>query len=295
MLLLLLVAFALIIAVYMALLYVVDPCSESEYIADTEDIKPENVHVFMAYDDHYKKLFAEKFANINERYCQSYGFQFHVFDDLPPVHNEKPHYLRYHALRQLSQKYGEEAVFIYLDADAVVMNHEIDIRKWIPATTDILLGNTNIMTSPFKFARFGFGLVGQTGILIVKNTLPGKNFIESVLTSDACNTTRHSPVMGNYDQSCVSILYQYGVKRLDQHMKKIPHTFPIQQTISCTQPKAAYSFHSSIPIMHFYGEKGDIGNVQLHINERIKNNKPRRTKTWNSVSYVKTARGAWSN
>ena len=232
-------------------------CNETEF-CEPEDVLAENVHLFMAYDQTYADDFADRFAAINERYATKHGFQFHKFvlDKRP---DEVPHYMRYRALQQLFPAHGPEAVFVYLDADAVVLNHQLDLRRWIGRTANVLTENT----CPFKNLQYGFGFRGNSGFMVVRNTDTSRRFVDNVLNSETC---RGNKQQAGYDQACISRLYQASIDDTRTCVRTLPRDRPVQK--SHTDPtENTVVFDPEVPITHFTGPKHHLCNVQCTINE----------------------------
>lgn len=174
--------------------------------------------------------------------------------------------MRYRVFEKLMNKYPDDHIFIYIDADAIIVNQTIDIRKWIPKKTDILLGNNDKMVGPIKYIKFGF--VGQSGIIIIKNTDISKKFIDNVLNSNICEYVKTKQILKNYDQSCISMLYKKNKDNIREHIKIISVRNPIQKLLlNDNKNKESYNALDKIPILHFNGKKEDMNNIKLILKE----------------------------
>jgi hypothetical protein len=228
-------------------------------------IDPKKFHIFMAFDEKYGELMGNNTAKINKLYCEKYGFNFHKMNlkidknkNITYFKNKKsykavPHYGRYLALSELIEKYPKDHVFMYIDSDAALLNHKVDITKWIPYDKDvyILFGNEFHDSFYIRYSSFIRNIVNgitfNSGVFIARNNQWVKNFLDNILYGELCNWNRTKKYI-YYDQQCISNLINSNSNKEKKYIKVIPFKNPIQNNDES-------KIYSKIPIYHTAGEK----------------------------------------
>ena len=115
-------------------------------------------------------------ASLNKKYAEKMNFTFDRFETLK-TKDEAPHYGRYRSLIKLFDKYPKGDYFIYIDGDAAVVNHNIDLRRWIPKDPDIYVLFANEIVRFFKstYRNLKYGLILIVVFLLLKTILGQKN------------------------------------------------------------------------------------------------------------------------
>lgn len=260
-------------------LILVEFCYENKntiehFFYDPSEIPSNTVHLFMAYDTHYKNKMGKYTSFINKKYAEDKGFLFHekIIDSKIPfrieyTHNKKkflsvPHYARYLYLKELLQDYPDNHFFIYIDTDAMISDPNLDLRNWIPKNpTCVLFGNEineyyNVkIISTLRSIMHNISF--NSGVFIARNCNWTKNFINNVLSSPSCTKSRikRCPY---FDQSCITSIFNENKMDEKKYIKVIPQKKSIQNT----------KIVNNVPITHRIFDKNKFFTT---LNPKIKN------------------------
>lgn len=113
------------------------------------------VVVAVAYSPDYAELAGITVPTI-QRYCAKWGYHFHLDGNRDKLEGD---FCKIHRFQELLPNYGPDDVFVWMDADLLVMNPEIRLDHIIyhhmPKSIHFLIGSDpNGMNSGVYFARF---------------------------------------------------------------------------------------------------------------------------------------------
>ena len=237
------------VTVLFGVLYGVNPSKSTEerdYIGEsTEFPAPATIHLYMAMDKKYKEKLGYKGARINELYAKKWGFKFHLFDNLDEsklqcksglikdfhhpqgggFRNSRM-YLKIVGGLELMKTTPINDILIYIDGDAWAVEHDRDIRQWIPKNPDtyFLIGNEmNTFSSLFPKVRMTMdhGVSFNAGFFLYRNNEWVKKFFERILYNACIPRPWH-------DQGNIGDLYKNNKDDEQIHIKVIPMEFAIQ-------------------------------------------------------------------
>lgn len=114
-----------------------------------------NVVVAMAYDPRYAELASITVPTI-QAYCKKWGYHFHLDGNRDKTEGD---FCKIAMYQDLISQYGPDDVFVWLDADLLIMNSEIRLDHIIyhhmPRSIHYLIGSDpNGMNTGVFFARF---------------------------------------------------------------------------------------------------------------------------------------------
>lgn len=246
--------------------------SVDDYQSNNKDIPSTNIVMYMTYDKDYQKEVTKKTSALNKSYCDKYGFDFHKFilkvDDDKKInykidgiqYKAVPHYGRYLELYNIMDQYSDDTFFIYIDSDAAVIEQDFDIRDWIPKSEDIYIVFGNEVIHKFgskigaSLRRMLYGIIFNSGVIIVRNNKWSKQLFKDILTSETCEYTRMHKILNTHDQSCISNIYYNNLYDEHKHIKVISQKNKIQYN----------DLDKNVPILHaFGGDSKKFDNISL--------------------------------
>lgn len=238
-----------VLIIFLGVLYGVDapPATyEKQYLGDPLQYPPaDTVHVYMAMDQKYKAKIGYKGVTINENYCKKWGFTFDLFDNLDEsklvcknglikdIDHPQGGGFRYSRMflkilgaLELLAKTKENEILIYLDGDAWCVEHDRDLRAWIPAEpeTYFLIGNEmESFSSNFPKIRMTIhhGIAFNAGFFLFRNNAWVKAFLERVMYTAYLKLPWH-------DQGIIGELFKNNLNGEQDHIRVIPHSFSVQ-------------------------------------------------------------------
>jgi len=182
-------AIIIITLIYLSLAYIYEYYTQP-YTWDPEAIPDEipktQCVLFTSYDQAYydKNEFVKLNAEIISRYCDLHGHKY--LQIIHPQDFMSPYWTRVHDIQKLCEKYPDNTIFMYLDADAIPngLNKHVSLDAFV-ASIDKIYNNSEcdiyISEDPNVIMPW-YGGIFNTGCFIVRNTMESRDFINKWLS-----------------------------------------------------------------------------------------------------------------
>lgn len=154
-----------------------------------------NIVVCQFYSENVK--YGKLSEEINKKYCDDNGYTYYAEKDteklLDKLDNRSWTWYKPHLISEVMDKFEDCDYVLFLDIDAVLINHSRRIEEFIDDTSEI------IMTEDY-----GPSIV-NAGVMLIKNSLFSKNFLKGWW--DICEEYPNYKTGLWHDQTCLKFMY----------------------------------------------------------------------------------------